>query len=63
MESAIGIQLSHKASTKRPLAQRNDSARARTVKWQSILGVYRILRVHYHWPLFEAIRYALWLAR
>lgn len=23
----------------------------------------RILRAHYHWPLFEAIRYALWLAR
>jgi hypothetical protein len=33
------------------------------MKWQSIIKWYRILRVHYHWPLFEAIRYALWLAR
>jgi hypothetical protein len=24
---------------------------------------YRILRVHYQWPLFEAVRYALWLSR
>ena len=30
---------------------------------RSILIWYRILRVHYRWPLFEAIRYALWLAR
>jgi hypothetical protein len=30
---------------------------------QSILSWYHILRVHYRWPLFEAIRYALWLAR
>lgn len=33
------------------------------MKLQSIIKWYRILRVHYHWPLFEAIRYALWLAR
>ena len=30
---------------------------------QSILEWYRILRVHYHWPLFQAIRFALWLSR
>jgi hypothetical protein len=30
---------------------------------QSILSWYCVLRVHYRWPLFEAIRYALWLAR
>lgn len=29
----------------------------------SILDWYRILRVHYQFPLFQAIRYALWLAR
>jgi hypothetical protein len=29
----------------------------------SIFGWIRILRVHYQWPLFEAIRYALWLSR
>jgi len=27
----------------------------------SIFSWYRILRVHYHWPMFQAIRYALWL--
>ena len=30
---------------------------------QSILEWYRILRVHYHWPLFQAVRFALWLSR
>jgi hypothetical protein len=24
---------------------------------------YRILRAHYQWPLFESIRFALWLGR
>ena len=32
-------------------------------RWRSVLIWYRILRAHYHWPLLEAIRYALWLAR
>jgi hypothetical protein len=30
---------------------------------QTMLDWYRILRVHYRLPLFEAIRYALWLSR
>ena len=29
----------------------------------SILTWYHILRVYYRWSRFEAIRYALWLAR
>jgi len=29
----------------------------------SILDWYRILRGHYHWTAFQAIRYALWLAK
>jgi hypothetical protein len=29
----------------------------------SILGWYRILRAHHQWTMFQAIRYALWLAR
>jgi hypothetical protein len=24
---------------------------------------YRILRIHCQWPLFEAVRYVLWLSR
>ena len=33
------------------------------MKRQSILAWYRILRAHHQWTLFQAIRYALWLAR
>jgi len=29
----------------------------------SMLDWYRILRVHYHFTMFHAIQYALWLAR
>ena len=28
-----------------------------TIEW------YRILRAHHQWTIFQAIRYALWLAR
>jgi len=41
----------------------NDVASAKTLIRLSILKWYRILRVHYRWPLFEAVRYALWLSR
>jgi hypothetical protein len=33
------------------------------VKPRSILDWYRILRAHHQWTMFQAIRYALWLAR
>jgi hypothetical protein len=33
------------------------------VKRISVLSWYRLLRVHHHRTVFEAIRYALWLAR
>jgi hypothetical protein len=33
------------------------------MKTLSITGWYRILRAHHHWTIFQAIRYALWLAR
>jgi hypothetical protein len=33
------------------------------VKRLSILERYRILRVHHKWTIFQAIRFALWLAR
>jgi len=29
----------------------------------SIFDWYRVLRVQHHWTIFQAIRYALWLAR
>ncbi len=33
------------------------------MKLPTIVGWYRILRAHYQFPMFEAIRYALWLGR
>jgi hypothetical protein len=30
---------------------------------KSILVWYRILRTHHHWAVFQAVRYAMWLAR
>lgn len=34
-----------------------------TMKSLSISQWYYILRAHYHWTVFESIRYALWLVR
>jgi hypothetical protein len=33
------------------------------MKTPSVLGWYRILRAHHAWTVFQAVRYALWLAR
>ena len=33
------------------------------MKRLSIVDCYRVLRVHHQWTIFNAIRYALWLAR
>jgi hypothetical protein len=41
----------------------NDSVRGTTTKLPTIVGWYRILRAHYQFPMFQAIRYALWLGR
>lgn len=40
-----------------------DERLATAVKPRSILDWYRILRAHHRWTMFQAIRYALWLAR
>jgi hypothetical protein len=34
-----------------------------TMKPQSILDWYRVLRLQHQWTIFQAVRYALWLAR
>jgi len=33
------------------------------MKPQTIVDWYRILRARHQWTMFQAIRYALWLAR
>jgi hypothetical protein len=33
------------------------------MKLLSMLGWYRILRLQHQWTVFQAVRYALWLAR
>jgi hypothetical protein len=40
-----------------------DERLATAVKPLSILDWYRIVRAHHQWTIFQAIRYALWLAR
>ena len=63
MENAIRIQSSlDTGSDDRPVG-RNKFTSTKTVEQLSILDWYRVLRVHYHWPLFQTIRFALWLAR
>jgi hypothetical protein len=37
--------------------------RSVTMNRPSMLGWYRILRVHYHLTMFQAIQFALWLSR
>jgi hypothetical protein len=61
MENAIAIQSS--TATKGRQVKPSDNATVNAMKRPSILQWYRILRVHYHWPLFQAIRYALWLSQ
>lgn len=63
MENTLGIRVSLDMQVEAPIFQTNDSASAKCVEHLSILAWYRILRAHYHWPLFQAIRFALWLAR
>jgi hypothetical protein len=43
--------------TGRSLFERIDRKRMSILKW------YRILRVQHEWKVFQAIRFALWLAR
>ena len=63
MENAIRMQSRlDPGSEDRPVG-RNKFTRTKTVEQLSILDWYRVLRVHHHWPLFQAIRFALWLAR
>ena len=33
------------------------------MKAPSLLGWYRILRVHHQWTMFHAVLHALWLTR
>jgi hypothetical protein len=63
MENTFGIQLSPDLQTEVRLAQESDSTRTKSVERLSILDWYRILRSHYHFTLFQAIRFSLWLSR
>jgi hypothetical protein len=63
MENLIGIQLSPDLQTEVRLVQESGSPRTKSVERLSILDWYRVLRAHYHFTIFQAIRFALWLAR
>jgi len=63
MENVSAIQSVSRPLLKHGLHHKANNLKRTTKEAPSILGWYRILRAHYHWPLFQAIRYALWLAR
>ncbi|HKV63897.1 MAG TPA: hypothetical protein VJO16_18460 [Candidatus Acidoferrum sp.] len=65
---SVDLLLSSKAGTASWLLQdgglRNKEKLERTASVSpTVLGWIHILRAHYHWPLFQAVRFALWLAR
>jgi hypothetical protein len=45
------------------LVSGNSNSTGRTAEPPGLLGWYHLLRVHYQWSIFQAIRYALWLTR
>jgi hypothetical protein len=48
-------------SPSKPFLERRE--RSIIMKPPSFLEWYRILQAHHQWAVFQAIRYALWLAR
>jgi len=62
MEHTLGIQCSLETSVEDQLSS-NQGGKNKAVEQLSILDWYRILRAHHHWTVFQAIRFALWLAR
>lgn len=63
MEAISEVQTFLELQSEGRLVHSDEESNGGNMKPPSILGWYRILRAHYHWPLFQAIRYALWLAR
>ena len=63
METVSEVQTFFELQSEVRLLHSDKESDGGSMKPPSILGWYRILRAHYHWPLFQAIRFALWLAR
>lgn len=63
MENVNAIHVVTIPRRKYRLHHKDKSARGARAGLISVLNWYWILRAHYQWPLFQAIRYALWLAR
>lgn len=61
METVNEVQSFFETSSEVRLVHRDEESESSTRP--SVLEWFRILRVHYQWPLFEAIQYALWLSR
>jgi hypothetical protein len=59
----LGFEGHYEPHTENRLVHGNESSRGTAMGQLSILDWYGILRAHYQWPMFQAIRYALWLAR
>lgn len=63
MENVSAVESIFEARNEVRLVHTNKVSTSRSTGRPSVLGWYRILRAHYQWPLFEAIRYALWLSQ
>jgi hypothetical protein len=63
METVSEVHTFFELRSESRLVQSKEESTGGSMKRLSILGWYRMLRANYHWPLFQAIRYALWLAR
>lgn len=63
METINEVESIFEARSEVRLVHTNEVSASRSTERPSVLGWYRILRAHYQWSLFAAIRYALWLSR
>jgi hypothetical protein len=64
LEMCFGIGMKRTATARHYLSVGTAAKVSRKImKSPSLLDWYFILRAHHQWTMFQAIRYALWLAR
>jgi hypothetical protein len=63
MENVVESEFTLRTGGQSREVGRDRSGRTKALKELSILDWYRILRVHHHLAIFQAIRFALWLSR
>jgi hypothetical protein len=61
--ASAGLCLESLQATTKASSQAEKTKRSAIMKSPSLVDWYHILRAHHQWTVFQAIRYALWLAR